>query len=406
MEVPAKYHSLEVLSDVISLLGVSLLSFCLSQRIPRQWRQWKNLTWGRTCVLLVLLDSWLFVFFTGLLSSGIGLSWSHTTCALAVYTCISFYALSKIFIYAFLSEKVYIVWTGGNQISRLEAKVYRLCAFVILGYVAIAILMVLGRYSDIRSDDVCVIGLKPYATLSLIAYDISLNVFLTTMFLWPLWTSHLMSPRLRSVAKRTLYGATTSLLSSTINIVILVLLGGDELGWICLSSCVTDVMINSFALFWVSSSSHPSDVIGDRYSVPAMDMSALTFVHTESTRPTVQSTLLSTQATLQPMATIPETYYDYLPAEHRGAPRNDREKRMHNVPRPLFLKPFLNASGSLPNSPDTPTFGSIHSVHKNASGSLPNSPDTPTFGSIHSPPKTEAETGRCTPLIEEKDICD
>lgn len=42
------------------------------------------------------------------------------------------------------------------------------------------------------------------STISLIGYDISLNVFLTTMFLWPLWISHPISPRLRSVAKRTL----------------------------------------------------------------------------------------------------------------------------------------------------------------------------------------------------------
>ncbi|KAJ3987435.1 hypothetical protein F5890DRAFT_1405146 [Lentinula detonsa] len=229
--------------------GVSVLSFCLSRRVPR-WRQWKHLTWGRTCVLLVLLDSWLFVFFSGLLSSGIGFSTSYTTCSLAIYTCISFYAISKILIYAFLSEKVYIVWTGGNQTSRLKAKVYLLCAFVLLGYVVVGILTVVGRDSAVRRDGVCVIGLKAYATISLIVYDMCLNIFLTAMFLWPLWISHPMSPRLRSIAKRTLYGASTSLITSMINIAILFLLGGNELGWICLSSCVADVTINSLALFW------------------------------------------------------------------------------------------------------------------------------------------------------------
>lgn len=89
----------------------------------------------------------------------------------------------KIFIYAFLSEKVrslpiicnprltqqqvYIVWTGGNQTPRLKAKVYRICGLVIIGYIVIAILMVLGRQSEIRDDDVCVIGLKSYAYVSL-----------------------------------------------------------------------------------------------------------------------------------------------------------------------------------------------------------------------------------------------
>ncbi|KIK67892.1 hypothetical protein GYMLUDRAFT_36698 [Collybiopsis luxurians FD-317 M1] len=153
----------------------------------------------------------------GFLSSGIGLSWSHTTCLLAVYTCITFYAISKVLIYAFLSEKVYIVWTGGNQTPRLKTKVYRLCAFFMLGYVAVAVLMVLGRDSTIREDGVCVIGLKSYSTIPLIVYDFTLNVFLTSMFLWPLWISHPMSPRLRSIAKRTLYGACTSLISSAVH---------------------------------------------------------------------------------------------------------------------------------------------------------------------------------------------
>ncbi|KAJ3757837.1 hypothetical protein EV360DRAFT_45201, partial [Lentinula raphanica] len=140
----------------------------------------------------------------GILTAGIGISWSHTTCTLAIYSCISFYAVSKILIYAFLSEKVYIVWTGGNQASRHKTKVYRLCAFVLLGYFAIGILMVLGNAHTIRADGVCVIGLKAFATIPLIAYDLSLNIFLTAMFMCPLWILHPISPRLRSVAKRTL----------------------------------------------------------------------------------------------------------------------------------------------------------------------------------------------------------
>ncbi|KAJ3993606.1 hypothetical protein F5050DRAFT_1780632 [Lentinula boryana] len=300
-----EYHGLQIMTACMQFIGVSLLSFCLSRRVPTGWRQWRHLTWGRTCVLLVLVDSWLFVFFTGLLSSGIGLSWSHTSCTLAIYSCISFYVISKILIYAFLSEKVYIVWTGGNQASRYKTKVYRLCAFVLSGYFAIGILMILGNENTVRADGVCVIGLKSYSTIPLIAYDLSLNIFLTAMFMCPLWVLHPMSPRLRSVAKRTLYGATISLISSAVNILIMLLLSGSELGWICITSCVSDVVINSFAVFCVSSGTYSSGTIRDRFSLPTMDMSALTFAATESSRPTAGS------------STIPETCYDYLPPEHR-----------------------------------------------------------------------------------------
>ncbi|KAJ3760003.1 hypothetical protein F5880DRAFT_1470418, partial [Lentinula raphanica] len=173
----------------------------------------------------------------------------------------------QVLIYAFLSEKVYIVWTGGNQTSRIEAKVYRVCAFVLLGYVAVGILTVLGRDSTVRHESgVCVIGLKAFACVPLILYDMSLNIFLTAMFLWPLWKSHPMSPRLRSIAKRTLYGASTSLISSMINIAILFLLGGNELGWICISSCVADVGF-SFSTIGSNCASATEKIISGHYQL-------------------------------------------------------------------------------------------------------------------------------------------
>ncbi|KAJ4497735.1 hypothetical protein C8R41DRAFT_184408 [Lentinula lateritia] len=340
------------------------------------------------------------------------LSWSQTTCSLAIYTCISFYAISKIFIYAFLSEKVresqihtahlreqfrqvYIVWTGGNQNSRLKARVYRVCAVVLLGYVVVGTLTVIGRDSTIRGDGVCIIGLKSYATISLIVYDMSLNIFLTAMFLWPLWLSHPMSPKLRSITKRTLYGASTSLVSSMINIAILFLLGGNELGWVCLSSCVADVTVNSLALFWLSSgSSWSGDVVRDRFSLPAMDMSALTFVHIESaTRPTLlgqPSTIIaseSTQDSHQPhVPMIPEAYFDYIPSEHRTLRNDTEEKTEHWVctSNPVSLERSYSKS------------------YSDMSGS-----STVPENCHAQPSKASSETaGQTATMEEEKDICD
>ncbi|KAJ3811261.1 hypothetical protein EV368DRAFT_83446 [Lentinula lateritia] len=228
----------------------------------------------------------------------------------------------EILIYAFLSEKVYIVWTGGNQVSRYKTKVYRLCAFVLLGYIVIGILMILGRVSSVRGDGVCVIGLKAFATIPLIAYDLSLNIFLTAMFMCPLWVLHPISPRLRSVAKRTLYGATISLISSAVNITIMLLLSGNELGWVCITSCVCDVLVNSFAVFCVSSSSDSSNVVQDRFSLPTMDMTPLTFTRSELSQPTGESSIKRfISDTLEPdgLSVIPEAYYDYLPPQHRQA---------------------------------------------------------------------------------------
>jgi len=88
------------------------------------------------------------------------------------------------------------------------------------------------------------------------------NVFLTFLFLWPLWRSSAtstLSPVIRRMATRTLVAATVVLLTSATNIFVLTLLHGRELGWVCLGSCGTDVVINAIALFWVTRpSAHPS----------------------------------------------------------------------------------------------------------------------------------------------------
>jgi len=115
---------------------------------------------------------------------------------------------------------MYIVWSGGNQTPRFRTPAYRICAVVMLGYVAILVLMIIGQNSWIRTDGMCIIGLKDFAyvhvpediahfscyhrTIPLISYDLFLNVFLTAMFLWPLWRSNVTSHRLRNVATRTL----------------------------------------------------------------------------------------------------------------------------------------------------------------------------------------------------------
>jgi hypothetical protein len=85
------------------------------------WQGIGQLSWARAIILLVFLDSWLFLFtsayswaqsyrgflFTrligGVLIFGAGLDSNRNTCSGGIYLCIVFYATSKALIYAFLS---------------------------------------------------------------------------------------------------------------------------------------------------------------------------------------------------------------------------------------------------------------------------------------------------------------
>jgi hypothetical protein len=88
--------------------------------------------------------------------------------------------------------------------------------------------------------------------LALLIYDLYINIFLTGMFLWPLFRSRLANPRIRKMAMRTLVAAVAALTTSTINIAVLTIMHGQQLGWVCLGSCGTDVTMNALVLFWVT----------------------------------------------------------------------------------------------------------------------------------------------------------
>ncbi|CAE6518330.1 unnamed protein product [Rhizoctonia solani] len=188
----------------------------------------------------------------GVLVLGTGLSMDEMSCSLGIYACIALYVLSKILTYGFLIEKVHVVWGGAHQ-PRLKSPIYRICLITVTPYAVVIVLMLLGRIAFIRSDGACVIGLKRLASLTLLVYDLYINIFLTGLFIWPLARSKLINPRLKSVAMRTLVAAFAALTTSTLNIAILTVMDGRQLGWVCLGSCGTDVTINAIVLFWVTS---------------------------------------------------------------------------------------------------------------------------------------------------------
>lgn len=104
----------------------------------------------------------------------------------------------------------------------------------------------------------CIIGLEMMASIPLLSYDVFLNVFLTSLFAYPLLGGSnlriglgnraglqdgrkLANPKLRALAKRTCYAAAVALGTSVVNILILTILHGRQLGWVCLASCGLDV---------------------------------------------------------------------------------------------------------------------------------------------------------------------
>ncbi|KAF7329759.1 hypothetical protein MKEN_00239200 [Mycena kentingensis (nom. inval.)] len=278
---------LQFLSCFIHFFGVTVITYFIACRLTgniftAKW--WERISWPRLCVLLVLVDSYLFILSAGLLIFGIGMQLNHLACAAGIYLCVAFYTTSKILIYLFLSEKVFVVWAA-HGVSRVRSPVYLICVGTITLYVAVMLAMFFGRISEFRdSDESCVIGLKPIASIPLLSYDLFINVLLTSLFLWPIFRVKFANPRLKRVATRTLVASIAALTTSCINIAILAILDGRELGWVCLGSCGSDVVFNAAALFWCTAAN--DSALSNRSQLTTVDPRDPGRSSTPSTLPT------------------------------------------------------------------------------------------------------------------------
>ena len=96
--------------------------------------------------------------------------------------------------------------------------------------------------------------------------DLIVNVVLTLSFIIPIAKSRF--PKARKLAQRSAAAAVISLATSFVNIIILSIMHGKQLSFVCLGACGLDVTINAAMLFLVSPPYafliHSADAIEDR----------------------------------------------------------------------------------------------------------------------------------------------
>ncbi|KAF8979944.1 hypothetical protein BGZ52_004422, partial [Haplosporangium bisporale] len=222
-----------------------------------------SINYARGLVISLYMVSWGFTTIAAILTSTN--PGNMTSCTLSIFVCLSLYAASKIIIYLFLIEKVYVV--SSVTTTRKDTLLYRINILLLTPYTVILVLMILNRVAVLNEKDECVIGLKPLASIVLILYDIFVSCWLTVLFIRPLMstTSVLQGPskgKLRQVARRTLIGSIIALILSSGNVFTLVYYRGYEDSVLCLLSCTLDVTLNAVTVHWVTSrarGSHPTD---------------------------------------------------------------------------------------------------------------------------------------------------
>lgn len=244
------------MSAVLSIVTVTVLLVCLVRRILAVWKlSWSDIPLVRYLIFAIYLDSLLFIITTAILFWAYGLNKSLPICTTAIYLCLVCYMSTKIFIYYFLVEKVYIV--RSIKTPRLKSKLYLFnCFGMLLPYTVIVIFNFIYRIAYLNDDGVCIIGMKFKVLMPLIIFDAAINLYLTMLFIVPLRSlysyKHNRDSKLRTIALRSFVGSCGTLASSIVNLTVLMVLHG-EAAWICLMCCNADILFSVVMLHWVTS---------------------------------------------------------------------------------------------------------------------------------------------------------
>jgi hypothetical protein len=125
-----------------------------------------------------------------------------------------------------------------------------------------------ARRLFIDADGICQIEQKRYIAPAILAFDLYVNILLTSLFVIPLYKRFSRANALiRRVAQRTLIASSVSLTVSTVNILVLTILHGHQAGWLCLASCSLDIVLNALALFWVTTPNRKSAPVSEGLAV-------------------------------------------------------------------------------------------------------------------------------------------
>ncbi|KAF2011651.1 hypothetical protein BU24DRAFT_286310 [Aaosphaeria arxii CBS 175.79] len=254
--VPAKVPLAgNVFSVILSMSTFAVLAVCLTRRVQNV-KKWRQLPLASILLLVIYIDSTLFIIATSIIARGVGINTSPGICEGGILLCLVCYMTTKVLIYYFLVERAYII--RGSRLSRLKDKLYCFnCFGMLIPYVIVIILNFVWRISYINDDGVCIIGMEKRAMMPLIIFDVVLNVYLTCLFIVPLRKlysyQHDRNHSLRRMATRSFIGAVATLLSSVVNLTVLMVLKGEP-GWICLMCCNADILFCVLVLHWLTQS--------------------------------------------------------------------------------------------------------------------------------------------------------
>ncbi|KAI0085068.1 hypothetical protein BDY19DRAFT_997136 [Irpex rosettiformis] len=228
---------------LLQVFGACFLSVVLAFRLkPGDFSSWKHvrqISLPRLSLATTFIFAWLFFVVAGILGYGIGLWVGSLVCAAGMYTSVSMYSISKIFVFVFLAEKVHVIWDAMLGRPRRKSVVYWLCMGLIAAYATAVVYTLcivrsqLTHPADKRDAD-CYMELPPGGAITLMLLDVVITLAMTCM---------------------SIITVLITLPSSCANFIVLLAQDTIEHGWEFMLCWEVDLLINVIALFWATSGS-------------------------------------------------------------------------------------------------------------------------------------------------------
>ncbi|KAH7021891.1 hypothetical protein EDB80DRAFT_693822 [Ilyonectria destructans] len=246
----------KIVDLIIPMISVSFVSICLYVKV-RTVTEWSKLHVTAWLVFAIYIFSLLFVTSSTAIIQVWGLNSNPSSCHYAIVLCFLFYFSTK-FIYLFLVEKVHIVRCFSKP--HLRSKLYCFNTFGILSvYGVLAVFDIMNQFDKIDENGVCYVVVNRVIVTLILSYDAVVNIYLTALFISPIKGSYSFHhgvnahtrARLRQVAFHSFIGSCAMLISSIVNLTVLLGLNGEP-AWACLIACNGDILFSAAAMQWIT----------------------------------------------------------------------------------------------------------------------------------------------------------
>ncbi|KAL8848857.1 MAG: hypothetical protein Q9221_006153 [Calogaya cf. arnoldii] len=279
--------------QITSLISLTILALIAGSRIQAlQEAYYRRLTSVHVLVFSIYAIGLVFILATNLIVAGWDLGEEYV-CRAGSYLCLTCYVAFKALLYLYLVHRVHL-----SREDRYRRKIpYKhdylsmvLLVLVVGSVVVIYAFAFMHPFASTGTTRTCFVGLPPWVAISVLSLDSAMSIILTSI-LWFIISKDLSksmgltfrlvlhalpfrdpSPLVESLVglppaqfltatkegnkrlqlAKALWGTIAIIIPTAVNLGALLCMKGHEQAWLCVSSCIADVLLSIVVIHWLT----------------------------------------------------------------------------------------------------------------------------------------------------------